>query len=99
MPVSVKYFFYSQEVTPDGTSPFSTFAMVTIINGKSFPQGCGRTKKEAKTNAASVGFRILLGISGEDVATDISKLILLFNICFWLVWCFFHGLKPLHTDH
>ena len=73
------------------------FANQCFINGKAYPQGVGKTKKDAKTDAARIAFKMILGM-GEDeqLSDDESKLIfpILYNrsseakkknlkICFW----------------
>ena len=47
------------------------FACVCSVDGEAYPQGQGKTKKEAKTNAAKVAFQIILGI--DDVDEDAGR--------------------------
>ena len=44
---------------------FSSFANVCTINGEAFPQGTGRTKKSAKTDAAIKAFTALLEMDND----------------------------------
>ena len=70
---------------------FTNFAMIAIINGMSFDQGTGRTKKEAKIAAADIAFKKLLGINAEDTQNEIgSNSIITANIflAFHIISCF-----------
>lgn len=40
------------------------------VNGVPFPQGTGKTKKEAKTNAAKNAFTHLLGLDENDIEEE-----------------------------
>lgn len=57
----------------------SRFACVCSVEEQTYPQGQGRTKKEAKTNAAKIAFRMILGLdkAEEDDGTH----------CLLSVWC------------
>lgn len=57
-----------EEVVPEGTRGMITcnFAMVAKVDGKRFPQGKGRTKKDAKSAASRIAMRAFLGMDDED---------------------------------
>lgn len=42
------------------------FACVCSVDGEAYPQGQGKTKKEAKTNAAKEAFQSILGLGEID---------------------------------
>ena len=46
-------------------SIIAKFACVCSINNRDFPQGTGKTKKDAKTEAARNAFMIMLGIDDD----------------------------------
>ena len=52
---------------------FNKFALVAIINGTSFDQGLGCTKKEAKIAAADIAFKKVLGIEADDLQNEVGK--------------------------
>lgn len=58
-----------KEVASDIQSFGTQFAQTCSVNGKEYPQGSGRTKKDAKSNAAKIALSIILGIY-EDVVED-----------------------------
>ena len=51
----------------------SRFAYVCTIDGTAYPQGCGKTKKEAKTNSAKIAFTMLLGVDEDDIDDENGK--------------------------
>lgn len=53
------------EVPCEHYSLSAKFACVCTVQEKIFPQGTGKTKKEAKTNAAKIAFTKLLGLAEE----------------------------------
>ena len=59
-----------EEVAVDRPSLIAQFAIRAKLNGKPFPQGTGKTKKEAKTAAAKIAFSMLLGLEEADVEDD-----------------------------
>lgn len=48
---------------------FARFACICTVDGVVFPQGQGKTKKEAKTHAAKNAFAEILGIEEPDEET------------------------------
>lgn len=48
------------------------FAIVCRINGRQFPQGAGKTKKDAKTEAAKIAFQMLTSPTSANLLTEIS---------------------------
>ena len=66
MKLPVQFQETSVEVTPGMSSLISLFASVCVLDGHTYPQGVGRTKKDAKTNAAKVAFNIVLGLQKDD---------------------------------
>ena len=46
-------------------SIIAKFACVCSVNTRDFPQGTGKTKKDAKTEAARKAFMIMLGINDD----------------------------------
>ena len=54
-----------REVRVQKASILAKFAFVCSINDRDFPQGVGKTKKEAKTDSAKVAFDSLLGLNGD----------------------------------
>ena len=62
---------------------FKDFAMIAIINGMSFDQGAGRTKKAAKIEAADIAFKKLLGIEAEDLHKEIGMVNQLCHVSRW----------------
>ncbi|XP_041348456.1 adenosine deaminase domain-containing protein 1-like [Gigantopelta aegis] len=61
-----------QEVGVEVYSFSAKFASMCIMDGMNYPQGVGKTKKEAKTNAAKIAFTIVLGLNQEEVEADES---------------------------
>ncbi|XP_064612342.1 adenosine deaminase domain-containing protein 1-like [Liolophura sinensis] len=59
-----------QEVSVDVPSYTASFACQCTIDGTKFPQGTGKTKKEAKTNSAKIAFTQILGLQEDDVDDD-----------------------------
>lgn len=56
---------------PSACSAFgSMFASVCTVEGKSYPQGTGKTKKEAKTEAARVAFCRILGVGDDSMEPE-----------------------------
>ncbi|XP_071504085.1 uncharacterized protein [Diadema antillarum] len=57
-----------EEVAPEGTGGIITcnYAMVAIVDGQRFPQGKGRTKKDAKAAASRIAMRTFLGMEDEE---------------------------------
>lgn len=53
------------------------FACVCSVDDQTYPQGQGKTKKEAKTNAAKIAFQIILGIDEEQ--DDYEGICVFFN--------------------
>ena len=51
-------------------SLINKFANQCMIDGKPYPQGVGKTKKDAKTDAAKNAFRILLGMAEDEQLSD-----------------------------
>ncbi|XP_076108271.1 adenosine deaminase domain-containing protein 1-like isoform X2 [Mytilus galloprovincialis] len=49
-----------------------SFASQCDVDGRKFPQGVGKTKKEAKTNAAHIALSILLGLQDHHQDEDES---------------------------
>ena len=47
-----------------------SFASQCYVDGEQFPQGVGKTKKEAKTNAAQIALSILLGLKSHQHDED-----------------------------
>ena len=57
-------------------SLINKFSNQCTINGKKYPQGVGKTKKDAKTDAAKNAFRAILGMADdEQLSDDESKLL------------------------
>ncbi|XP_060067861.1 adenosine deaminase domain-containing protein 1-like [Ylistrum balloti] len=56
-----------REVASNIQSFGTQFAMTCTVNGKEYPQGLGRTKKDAKSNAAKIAMSIILGVYDEVV--------------------------------
>lgn len=52
------------------SSIVTKFANECSVDGRVFPQGTGKTKKEAKNNAAKIAFTMLLGLEEEDVEQE-----------------------------
>ena len=59
-----------KEVPIKEYSLINKFANQCIIDGKPYPQGVGKTKKDAKTDAAKNAFRIILGMAKEEQLSD-----------------------------
>ncbi|XP_038053816.1 uncharacterized protein LOC119726260 [Patiria miniata] len=59
--------FQEDMATSWGTMCNPKFASVAIVDGVRHKQGVGRTKKEAKTQAAKVALSTLLGLTPDDV--------------------------------
>lgn len=59
-----------QEVSVEVPSYTASFACQCTIDGTKFPQGTGKTKKEAKTNCAKIAFTQILGLQEDDVDDD-----------------------------
>ena len=51
-------------------SLINKFANQCTVNGKAYPQGVGKTKKDAKTEAARIAFRIILGMADDEQLSD-----------------------------
>ncbi|KAL5017270.1 hypothetical protein ScPMuIL_006859 [Solemya velum] len=58
------------EVAVTVPSLTSNFAYMCKISGVSYPQGVGKTKKEAKTNAAKYAFISILGLKDDSHEND-----------------------------
>ncbi|OWF55331.1 adenosine deaminase domain-containing protein 1-like [Mizuhopecten yessoensis] len=56
-----------KEVASDVQSFGTQFAMTCTVNGKEYPQGSARTKKDAKSNAAKIALSIILGVYDDVV--------------------------------
>ncbi|XP_046583472.1 adenosine deaminase domain-containing protein 1-like isoform X2 [Haliotis rubra] len=56
-----------QEVAVEQYSFTAKFANECRVGTNRYPQGVGKTKKEAKTNAAKIAFTMLLGLDEDDV--------------------------------
>ena len=54
-----------REAPVEVPSIIAKFACVCSINNRDFPQGTGKTKKDAKTEAARNAFMIMLGIDDD----------------------------------
>ena len=63
----IKIVISFEEVRVERPSIVAKFANRVRVNGKPFPQGTGKTKKEAKTAAAKVAMDMLLGIGEDDI--------------------------------
>ncbi|KAF6037789.1 hypothetical protein EB796_003909 [Bugula neritina] len=63
-----------QECAPVNPSLGMRFACSCTVDGQEFPQGQGKTKKEAKTNAAKNAFTELLNLEVDD-EPDASKVL------------------------
>ncbi|XP_022085646.1 adenosine deaminase domain-containing protein 1-like isoform X2 [Acanthaster planci] len=59
--------FQEDTATSCGTMFNPKFASVAVVDGVRHKQGVGRTKKEAKTEAARIALSTLLGLTPEDV--------------------------------
>ncbi|KAJ8313120.1 hypothetical protein KUTeg_010493 [Tegillarca granosa] len=46
------------------------FANVCTVDGKTYPQGVGKTKKEAKAEAARIAFSMILGLDSDSEEED-----------------------------
>ena len=68
-----------QEVGVEMYSFSAKFASQCTMDGINYPQGTGKTKKEAKTNAAKSAFSIVLGLNQEEMEADGRWLV---NKCF-----------------
>ncbi|CAH1802225.1 unnamed protein product [Owenia fusiformis] len=67
----VRYTTTFHETSVDHPSIVDRFANYCEIEGiGKFPQGTGKTKKEAKTNAAKIAFTALLGVEEDDVEDE-----------------------------
>ncbi len=66
----VKLVVTFHEANVENPSIIAKFACVCAVNGKQFPQGNGKTKKDAKTVAAKIAFTALLGVEEDDVDDD-----------------------------
>ena len=62
-----------QEAPLENFSYVNKFANICTVEGTTYPQGTGKTKKEAKTNAAKIAFTALLGLEEESVEKDQGK--------------------------
>lgn len=62
-----------EECAVERPSIVARFASTAKVNGKPFPQGVGKTKKDAKTAAAKVALTKLLGLESEDVESHEGK--------------------------
>lgn len=58
------------EVPLKSYSLVNKFAMECTVDGITYPQGKGKTKKESKTDAAKIAFKIILG---EDRFEDYGE--------------------------
>ena len=56
-----------REAAVERLSILAKFACVCKVNDREFPQGTGKTKKEAKTAAAKIAFTTLLGLGDGKV--------------------------------
>uniref|UniRef100_H3C5V6 Eukaryotic translation initiation factor 2-alpha kinase 2 n=1 Tax=Tetraodon nigroviridis TaxID=99883 RepID=H3C5V6_TETNG len=63
-----------EEVGCDGLDHFRTFKIVTIINDRAFPEGVavGKTKKEAKEEAAKLVYNEICGSEKSDMIKSLS---------------------------
>ncbi|XP_023930977.1 adenosine deaminase domain-containing protein 1, partial [Lingula anatina] len=59
-----------EEAAVETPSIVAKFANVCKIDGRPFPQGVGKTKKEAKVNAAKIAFTAMLGMEEEDIEDE-----------------------------
>lgn len=59
-----------EECRVERPSIVARFACRVKVNGKPFPQGTGKTKKDAKTAAAKIAMSKLLGLEAEDVESE-----------------------------
>jgi len=57
------------------------FACVCTVDDQEFPQGSGRTKKEAKTEAARNAFMALLGLEDQDQDDGMTSVTVCFLVC------------------
>ena len=57
--------FRFREAPVENPSIIAKFAIVCSVNTRDFPQGTGKTKKDAKTEAARNAFMIMLGIDND----------------------------------
>jgi len=55
-----------KEVPVKNYSLVNKFANECSVNGVPYPQGTGKTKKEAKTQAAKIAFNIILGFESYE---------------------------------
>ncbi|XP_052799737.1 adenosine deaminase domain-containing protein 1-like [Mya arenaria] len=66
-----------KEVPVKNYSLVNKFANQCSVNGVAYPQGTGKTKKEAKTNAAFIAFNIILGLETyEDYGDETPDIFL-----------------------
>ena len=59
-----------KEVPIINYSIVNKFANQCCIDGNAYPQGVGKTKKDAKTDAASIAFRMILGMTEDEQLSD-----------------------------
>ena len=72
------------EMAPGVSTLLAQFANVCTLDGHVYPQGVGRTKKDAKTNAAKVAFSIVLGLREDD--REMGRWCVLFLVlCYYIV--------------
>ena len=65
-----------EEAPVEQPSISRVFAVVCRINGRPFPQGAGKTKKDAKTEAARIAFKTLI-TPASSVLSDIAGFVYL----------------------
>ncbi|KAM4730535.1 interferon-induced, double-stranded RNA-activated protein kinase-like [Anableps anableps] len=77
-----------EEVGSVGPDHIKTFTLKAVVNGKAYPEGVGKNKKEAKQSAAKNALKFLLNepsVSTESVAEASSSQILIkTNYMCWL---------------
>lgn len=73
MKLSVEFQEVGVEMTPGVSSLLAQFANVCTLDGHIYPQGVGRTKKDAKTDAAKITFSIVLGLRKDDREADTQQ--------------------------
>ncbi|KAF4089929.1 hypothetical protein AMELA_G00043960 [Ameiurus melas] len=61
-------------VNTDGPEHIKTFIMSAVLNDKSYPEGVGRKKKEAKQNAAKNAFEVLENDEQKEAQLSSSEL-------------------------
>ena len=74
-----------RDVAVNNPSIIAQFASVCTVDGVDYPQGTGRTKKDAKTAAGKVAFTAILNVGLDDIDEEIGKIGLFIDLTVILV--------------